>query len=78
MVYNTCEEDWETTNRKLVYQTQRCFRLSNQICHAQLFIIYNFSSSKEEDTASSYGPKYPVPHQLNQNGIMTEFEYFYQ
>ena len=33
--------------------------------------------SKEEEITLSYGLKNPVPHQ-NQNGIMTEFEYFYQ
>ena len=34
--------------------------------------------SKEEEIALSYGLKNPVPHRLNRNGIMTEFEYFYQ
>ena len=44
-------------------------------------VIHNFSSyilSKEEEIALSYELKNPVPHRLNRNGIMTEFEYFYQ
>ena len=44
-------------------------------------VIHNFSPyiiSKEEEIALSYGLKSPVPHRLNRNGVMTEFEYFYQ
>ena len=44
-------------------------------------VIHNFSSyilSKEEEITLSYGLKNPVPHRLNQNGIITEFYYFYQ
>ena len=44
-------------------------------------VIHNFSPyiiSKEEEIALSYGLKSPVPNRLNRNGVMTEFDYFYQ
>ena len=43
--------------------------------------IHNFPwhlLSKEENITLSYELKNPVPHRLNQNGIMTWFEHFYQ
>ena len=40
MVWNTYQEDRETKNKNSIYQTYCCFWPPNQICYAQLFIIY--------------------------------------
>ena len=43
-----------------------------------LFIFSSYILHKQKEITLSYGLQNPVQHQLNQNGIMTEFEYFYQ
>ena len=75
---------WSTTHTKKIekLQTENQFFKSKVVFnHPIKPVIHNFSSyitSKEEEIALSYELKNPVPHRLNRNGTMTEFEYFYQ
>ena len=65
-------KNWSTTHTKKIekLQTVNPFIKPKDVLH-------NFSSyilSKEEQIALSYGLKNPLPHRLNWNVIMTEFE----
>lgn len=75
---------WSLTHTKMIekLQTKNLFIKPKDVSdHPMKSVIHNFSSytiSKVEEIALSYGLKSPVPHRINRNGIMTEYEYFYQ
>ena len=75
---------WSTAHTKKTekLQTENLFIKPKYVSHRSVkSAIHNFSSyilRKQEEIALSYGLKNPVQNQLHQNGIMTEFEYFYQ
>ena len=75
---------WSTTHAKKIekLQTENLSVKPKDVSDCPVkSVILNFSSyilSKEEEIALLYGLKNSVPDRLNRNGIMTEFEYFYQ
>ena len=76
---------WSTTHAKKIEKlqtTENSFIKPKDVSDRPIkSVIHSFSSyilSKEEEFALSFELKYRVPHRLNRNGIMTEFEYFYQ
>ena len=73
-------KNWSTTHTKKIEKLQTVNPLikPKDVSDRPIkSVIHNFSSyilSKEEEIALSHGVKNPLPHRLNRNGIMTEFE----
>ena len=71
---------WSATHTEKIekLQTENLYIKPKDVSDRQIkTVIHNFSSyilSKEEDIVLSYGLKNLVPHQLNRNEAMTEFE----